>query len=98
MTRIRIITVCFVTAIASSAVAKDWLQLEGLGDLTRRVTITVENPGDVDMDSALVHIPLSELSSKLPDAKDGQIAIADPTTKEPKRDAADLFFVSSQVN
>jgi len=98
-------TLALVLLIGSVAPARaadngNWLQLEGLGQLTQRLTVTVQNPADVDTDSALVHIKLSDLSSKLPNAKDGQVAVTytEPPKTEPKKDRANEWFVPFQVD
>src|SRR3954453_9170435 len=95
-----LLIVCSAAACARAADNGNWLHLEGLGQLTQRLTVTVQNPADVDTDSALVHIKLSDLSSKLPDAKDGQVAVtyAAPPRTEPKKDRANEWFVPFQVD
>src|SRR4051812_24235422 len=89
-----------VCSLVPRASAKDWLQLDGLGELTQRLAITVENPADVDTDSALVHVRLADVAPKLPDAKDGQVAVTEstPPKTEPKKDRANEYFVPFQVD
>src|SRR5947207_6377799 len=79
--------------------AADWIAVPEL-KFTQRLAITVENPSDVDADSALAHIRLADLAGKLPDAKDGQIAVADSARPEPqpKKDRANEYFIPFQVN
>jgi hypothetical protein len=95
-----LLIVCSVAARTHAADSGNWLQLDGLGQLTQRLTITVHNPADVDTDAALVHVKLSDLASKLADAKEGQIAVTYtvPPKPEPKKDRANEWFVPFQVN
>jgi hypothetical protein len=58
----------------------------------------VENPADVPNEAAVVHLPLGELQSKLPDAKVNQVCVVDPATKPAKREAADQNFVPAQIS
>jgi hypothetical protein len=83
---------------AVSARAADWPNIEGLGELTQRQSITVENPADVPTEAALVHVALSELAKTLPDAKAGQVAVIDPAAEPAKREQADRNFVPFQVS
>src|SRR4051794_25182682 len=75
-----------------------WFELKDFGPVTQRVGVTVENPADVAVEAAVVHLPLKELQGKLQDAKEGQIAVVDPETKPAKREAADQNFVPAQVS
>lgn len=81
-----------------SYAAEPWFDLKDFGPLTQRVAITVENPADVPVEAALVHIPLSDLAKALPDAKSAQICVVDPEHKPAKRDAADQEFIAHQVS
>jgi len=78
--------------------AEGWLELQGLGVLSNRVSVTVENPSDVPDDAALVHLPLGELGKALPDAKAGQVAVVDPSVKPAPREQADKNFVPFQIS
>lgn len=84
-------------AVGPVVLGADWPKIEAL-NFTQRLAITVENPSDVPTGAGLVHIPLAELSKSLPDAKAGQVAVIDPTTPTPKRDAADQYFVPFQTS
>jgi len=86
-------------SLISTTHAAAWFELEGTGtSFTQRVMVTIENPADVPTEAALVHLPLNELRSTLPDAKDGQVAVVDPTTKKAHREQADKNFVPFQVS
>jgi hypothetical protein len=88
-----------VLFFASAALADDaWFELKDFGPVTQRVAVTVENPADVPVEAAVVHVPLKELQQKLPDAKEGQVCVVDPETKPAPRAAADLNFVPAQVS
>src|SRR6059058_1333063 len=78
--------------------AADWFDLKDFGPVTQRVAVTVENPADVPVEAALVHLPLGDLQKTLPDAKADQLCVVDPEHKPAKRDAADLEFVPHQVS
>ena len=78
--------------------AEPWFDLKEFGPLTQRVTVKVENPADVPVEAALVHIPMPELRKVLPDARAGQICVVDPAHTPAKRDAANEEFVPHQVN
>ena len=98
--RTRIILSLAVVLLLSAAPARsaDWFELKDFGPLTQRVAVTVENPADVPVEAALVHIPLADLQKTLPDAKADQLCVVDPQHKPAKRDAADLEFVPHQVS
>jgi hypothetical protein len=44
-----------------SVAAEPWFELKDFGPVTQRVAVTVENPADVAVEAALVHLPLAEL-------------------------------------
>lgn len=77
-----------------------WFELKNFGPVTHRVAVTVENPADVDVDSALVHIPMNQLRKADPDCKYNQVCVVDPAADRShiRRDAAELNFIPSQVN
>jgi len=56
-----------------------------------RFPITVTNTSDAQIPAALVHVPLHDLDGS-------KVAVIDPATPKPKRDAADLNFVPFQVS
>jgi hypothetical protein len=87
-----------LSLLISPADAADWFELKDFGPVTERVAVTIENPADVPVEAALVHLPLSDLAKSLPDAKADQICVVDPETKPAKRDAAELNFVPHQVS
>jgi hypothetical protein len=60
--------------------------------------VTIENPADVPVEAALVHVPLKDLQRALPDAKERQLCVVDPSTKPARRDAADQDFVPFQIS
>lgn len=103
-------TMLLVTALAiglvdftapARAADAPWFTLQDFGPLTQRVAVTVENPADVPVKAALVHIPMRELRQTLPDARPNTIAIVDPSanaTTQPKRDRANEHFVPHQVS
>src|SRR5437773_11776557 len=78
--------------------AADWFELKDFGPVTQRIAVTVENPADVPVEAALVHLPLAEVQKVLPDAKTDQLCVVDPDHKPARRDAADLEFVPHQVS
>lgn len=80
----------------AKAEAPQWPKIEGL-QFNSRLAITVENPTDFANDAAVVHLSLSDLAKRLPDAKPGQIAVIDPSLPKPRRDAADEFFIPFQT-
>jgi hypothetical protein len=93
------LTLTILLVAASSLRAADWLEIKDFGKLTQRAAVTVENPGDAPVQAALVHLPLADIQKVLPDAKDGQLCVADPARKtEPKRDRANEYFVPFQVS
>ena len=85
---------------AHSRAAEEWFELKDFGPVTQRVVVTIENPADVPVEAALVHLPLEELKKTLPDAKADNICVVDPAQdrKNIKRDAADQNFVPHQVS
>src|SRR5690349_765758 len=88
-------------ALASAAFAQDtgkWFDLKDLGPVTQRLVVTIENPADVPVEAALVHVPLKDLQRALPDAKERQLCVVDPSTKPARRDAADQAFVPFQIS
>ena len=87
-----------LSLLISPADAADWFELKDFAPVTERVAVTIENPADVPVEAALVHLPLSELSQKISDAKADQICVVDPETNPAKRDAAELNFVPHQVS
>jgi hypothetical protein len=89
-----------VAAPAHPARGADWFELKDFGPLTERVAVTVENPADVPVEAALVHLPLAEVQKVLPDAKPDQLCVVDPALdrSDIKRDAADKQFVPHQVS
>ena len=99
--RVRTVCLLLVAIMSGSTLvrASDWIAVPEL-KFTQRLAITVENPSDVDTDSALAHIRVGDLAGKLPDAKDGQIAVADsePPQHKPKPDRANEYFIPFQVN
>ena len=79
----------------------NWFELKDLGPLTQRVAVTVENPADVPVEAALVHIPMGDLRKLLPDAAPNKVCVVDPSanaTTQPKRDRANEWFVPHQVS
>jgi hypothetical protein len=78
--------------------AADWFELKDFGPVTQRVAVTIENPANIPVEAALVHLPLSDLTRTLSGAKADQICVVDPETKPAKRDAAELNFVPHQVS
>src|SRR6059058_5692279 len=80
--------------------ADAWFELKDFGPVTQRLAVTVENPADVPVEAALVHLPLADLQKSLPDAKAGQLCVVDPAGPEnqPKRDRANEWFVPHQVS
>ncbi|MEO6437269.1 MAG: DUF4861 family protein, partial [Tepidisphaeraceae bacterium] len=87
-----------VTSARWSRAAEPWFELKDFGAVTQRVAVTVENPADVPVEAALVHIAMDELRKTLPEAKIGQVCVVDPAHKPAKRDAAELEFVAHQVS
>ena len=89
---------------ASSRAADKWFELKDFGPLTQRVAVTVENPADVPVEAALVHIPMGELRKTLSDASPNKVCVVDPAnprynaTTQPKRDRANEYFVPHQVS
>jgi len=100
------LTLLLVAALAlvlggTARAAEKWFDLKDLGPLTQRVAVTVENPADVPVQAALVHIPMGELRKLLPDAGPNKICVVDAAgnaTTQPKRDRANEFFVPHQVS
>jgi hypothetical protein len=88
---------CFST-VSSAQEPTKWFELKDFGPVTKRLVVTVENPADVPVEAALVHVALKELQRALPDAKDRQLCVIDPATKPARRDAADQNFVPFQVS
>src|ERR1051325_8876587 len=87
-------------ALCSSSIARavDWPNIPGLGQLTQRLAVTVENPAEVPNEAALVHLSLADLSKTLPDAKLDQLVVMDPATPLAKREQADANFVPFQIS
>jgi hypothetical protein len=88
-------------ARAADAAAAKWFELKDLGQLTQRVAVTIENPADVPVQAALVHIPMGDVRKALPDAAPGRVCVVDPSanaTTQPKRDRANEFFIPHQVS
>lgn len=89
---------------AARAADAPWFTLKDFGPLTQRVAVTVENPADVPVQAALVHIPMGTLRQALPDARPNQVCVVDPNnprnnaTTQPKRDRANEYFVPHQVS
>jgi hypothetical protein len=98
------ISFALVLLPAQVRAADQWFELKDFGPLTQRVAVTVENPADVPVEAALVHIPMPELRKTLPDAMPNKICVVDPNnprnnaTTQPKRDRADEYFVPHQVS
>src|SRR5687767_674863 len=69
-----------------------WFELKDFGPLTQRVAVTVENPADVPVQAALVHISMPELRKTLKQAYPDTVCVVDPNnprnnaTTQPKRD------------
>src|SRR5688572_5055075 len=88
----------------SSRAADQWFELKDFGPVTQRVAVTIENPADVPVEAALVHLPMPELRKTLPQAYPNNICVVDPNnprnnaTTQPKRDRADQNFVPHQVS
>src|SRR5437667_12212512 len=85
---------------AQSHAADPWFELKDFGPVTQRLAVTVENPADVPVEAALVHLPLADLQKTLPDAKAGQLCVVDPAgpATSPKRDRANEWFIPHQVS
>src|SRR5687768_13360992 len=88
----------------SSRAADQWFELKDFGPVTQRVAVTIENPADVPVEAALVHLPMPELRKTLPQAYPNNICVVDPNnprnnaTTQPKRDRANEYFVPHQVS
>src|SRR5690349_16809593 len=94
-----LLAACLVLTISLPLRAADWLEIKDFGKLTQRLGVTVENPADVDVQAALAHVPMADLQKSLPDAKEGQLCVADPNNKtQPKRDRANEYFVPFQIS
>ncbi|HYO09156.1 MAG TPA: DUF4861 family protein [Tepidisphaeraceae bacterium] len=93
-----------VVAARPARAADAWFELKDFGPVTQRVAVTVENPADVPVEAALVHIPMAELRRTLPEARVGQVCVVDPNnprnnaTTQPRRDRANEHFVAHQVS
>src|SRR3954463_2492613 len=102
MTPMKKILIAAALSLAASSAARaadGWFELKDFGPVSQRIAVTIENPADVPVEAALVHLPLSDLQKTLPDAKDGQLCVVDPAAEtQAKRDAADLNFVPHQVS
>jgi hypothetical protein len=86
-------------SIAAGAQAADqWFELKDFGPVTQRLAVTIENPADAPVEAALVHLPLAELRTKLPDARADQLCVVDPQSSPAKREAADANFIPDQVS
>ena len=99
-TRIALLTLSIVLLARGPSLraADAWFELKDFGPLTQRVAVTLENPADVPVEAALVHIPMAELRKTLPEAVNGQVCVVDPAHKPAKRDAANEEFVPHQVS
>jgi hypothetical protein len=96
-----VLTTMFACGVSRAAAAEKWFELKDFGPVTQRVAVTVENPADVPVQAALVHIPMADLRKTLPDARVGQVCVVDPSanaTTQPKRDRANENFVPHQVS
>ena len=90
-----------VVSLCSPLLAQDsakWFELKDFGPVTRRLAVTVQNPADVPVEAALVHLPLKDLQGALPDAKEARLCVVDPAAKPARRDAADQNFVPFQIS
>jgi hypothetical protein len=87
-----------LVALTGTTFAADWPDIEGM-NFTHRVAVTLENPADVNDESALVHLSLAELKKVFPDASiQRQIAVIDSAAPPAKRERADENFVQFQID
>ncbi|MEA2707710.1 MAG: hypothetical protein QOF78_311 [Phycisphaerales bacterium] len=97
-----LLTIISVLTVPRAARAADtWFDLKDFGPVTQRVAVTVENPADVPVEAALVHLPMAEVRKVLPDARFDRVCVVDPAanaTTQPKRDRANEYFVPHQVS
>lgn len=93
-----VVSLALVGAAGPARAADAWFELKDFGPVTQRVAVTLENPADVPVEAALVHIPMADLRKTLPDARAGQVCVVDPAHKPAKRDAAHEEFIPHQVN
>jgi hypothetical protein len=93
-----IAVLCLSASASTLAQAADWFELKDFGPVTQRVAVTVENPTDVAVSAALVHLPLADLQKTLPDAKADQLCVVAPGTPPAQRAAADKNFIPHQVS
>lgn len=97
----RLAGIAIFSALCSQSFAENpsrWFDLKDFGPVTQRVAITIENPANVLVEAALVHLSLKDLQRALPDAKAGHLCVVDPETKSARRDATDQNFVPFQVS